>query len=441
MASTPKPMRRRRDESPAWLRGYVFLGSSLLIAGLFLYTHNLTVRLDRQVRAMSRVLADFCASVTFEAIESERIQTVFREVVHQIDFPVILTDAQGRPYAWKGIGISVDAVPLGESLEFDPENPPAEGTLSRILETSQEMDRRNPPVAMVRAGSEQVVGYVHYGESRLLRELRWVPFVEIVAFFLFITLGFLGFRSAKISEQRYIWVGMAKETAHQLGTPISSLMGWLEILNIWYDEEKKAGMDEDELTQIEDVSQQMTRDIERLQKIANRFSQIGSRPALKTADLNKIIEDVVGYFRERLPYQGKGITISFMPARVDSVRINSELIGWVIENLIKNSLEACDPMTGRIMISTSMSQDNKSIIAEFADNGKGIPPGGHKKIFNPGFTSKKRGWGLGLSLAKRIIEEYHDGHIAVKSSIPNKETAIQFSLPAEKNGSEEDQTG
>jgi signal transduction histidine kinase len=430
MPSTPKPMRRRRDESPAWLRGYVFLGSSLLIAGLFLYTHNLTVRLDRQVRAMSRVLADFCASVTFEAIESERIQVVFREVVHQIDFPVVLTDAHGRPYAWKGIGIPVDAVPLGESLEFDPENPPAEGTLSRILEISQQMDRRNPPVAMVRPGSEQVVGYVHYGESRLLRELRWVPFVEIVAFFLFITLGFLGFRSAKISEQRYIWVGMAKETAHQLGTPISSLLGWIELLRSRARPRPEApDRVELEAAAFEETVGEMASDVERLNKVAMRFSQVGSEPQRSEQDLVPLVIQIVEYFRRRAPRLKRGVEIEERYAQSPPVDINEQLIEWVIENLMKNAFDAMSRDGGTIRVAVFPHLDGEAVELEIADTGRGMTPGEARRIFDPGYTTKQRGWGLGLTLAKRIIEEYHGGRIWVKESRPETGTTIAISLP------------
>src|SRR6188508_3135066 len=227
MGASPGRARARRtgrdgsrllQESSAsgWLRGYVFLGSSILIAGVFLYTHMLTVRLERQAQAMSRILADFCASVTLEAVQSEGLREIFREVRHQIDFPVVLTDHLGRPYAWQGVGISQDSVTVEMSQAIDPENPPKSGPLAEILAATQAMDKRNPPVPMLIQGSERVVGYVHYGESSLQREVRWVPVVQIAAFFLFIGLGFVGFRSAKLSEQRFIWIGMAKETTHQL---------------------------------------------------------------------------------------------------------------------------------------------------------------------------------------------------------------------------------
>jgi len=430
MVSPSRVRRRRSDDSPAWLRGYVFLGSSLLVAGLFLYTHNLTVRLERQVRTMSRVLADFCATVTFEAVESESIQAVFREVIHQIDFPVVLADDTGRPYAWKGIGIPVDAVPLTESLRFDPEDPPDTGVLSRILEISHEMDLKNPPVAMVKPGTERVVGYVHYGESRLLRELRWVPFVEVVAFFVFITLGFLGFRSAKVSEQRYIWVGMAKETAHQLGTPISSLLGWIELLrtrsrpsatDATCIELPREGFDE--------AVQEMSSDVDRLQKVAMRFSQVGSEPQRTAQDLVPLVLHIVEYFRRRAPRLGRTVEIEERYSKSPPVEINAQLVEWVVENLMKNALDAIPREQARISVAVFPHLDGEAVEIEIADNGRGMTPRESRRIFDPGYTTKQRGWGLGLSLAKRIVEEYHGGRIWVKESQPDAGTTIAVSLP------------
>ncbi len=431
MALPRKATRRRRDDSPAWLRGYVFLGSSLLVAGLFLYTHNLTVRLERQVRAMSRVLADFCATVTFEAVESESIQAVFREVIHQIDFPVVLADDTGRPYAWKGIGIPVDAVPVKESLHFDPANPPEEGVLSRILDISREMDLHNPPVAMVKAGTEQVVGYVHYGESRLLRELRWVPFVEIGAFFLFISLGFLGFRSAKVSEQRYIWVGMAKETAHQLGTPISSLLGWIELLRS-RSRPSESAPDQIELPRqgFEETMQEMSSDVDRLQKVANRFSQVGSEPQRTSQDLVPLVLHIVEYFRRRAPRLGSGVQIEERYSKSPPVEINAQLVEWVVENLMKNAFDAMPREGGRINVAVFPHLDGEAVEIEISDNGRGMATRELRRVFDPGYTTKQRGWGLGLTLAKRIIEEYHGGRIWVKESRPGSGTTIAVSLPA-----------
>ncbi len=416
--------------SPGWLRGYVFLGSSILIAGLFLYTHMVTVRLERQAQAMSRILADFCASVTFEAIESERLREVFRDVIHQIDFPVVLSDEFGRPYAWKGIGIPVESVTVEMSEALDPDDPPLSGPLAEILAITREMDRKNPPVPMVIAGSDQVVGYVHYGESELLREVRWVPIVEIAAFFLFIALGFLGFRSAKVSEQRYIWIGMAKETAHQLGTPISSLMGWLEVLG---GRAQPAPGDAGTIVVpralFEQTVHEMEADVERLEKIAFRFSQVGSEPQRKLQDIVPVVANTAAYVQRRLPRHGRGPSIEERYETVPELNINAELIEWVIENLLKNAVDAADKPEGRITVAVERRPETETVEIRIGDNGRGMTPGEQRRIFQPGFTTKQRGWGLGLTLAKRIIEEYHGGRIWVKESHPGRGTTMAISFP------------
>jgi anti-sigma regulatory factor (Ser/Thr protein kinase) len=418
--------------SPSWLRGYVFLGSCLLIAGVFLYTHMLTTRLDRQARAMSRVLADFCASVTLEAVESERLRDVFRQVRHQIDFPVVLTDQLGRPYAWQGIGISPDAATVEMSQALDPANPPATGPLAEILAITRAMDKRNPPVPMLVPGTDQVVGYVHFGESALLREVRWVPVVQIAAFFLFIALGFLGFRSAKVSEQRFIWIGMAKETAHQLGTPISSLMGWVELLR----SRAKPAPANDGKAQIavtqslfEETMGEMESDVERLNKIAFRFSQVGSEPQRRPQNLVPIVAGTVAYMKRRLPRLANAITIAEQYEEVPPLNLNSELIEWVIENLIKNAVDASDGRGNRIAVVVERRRETEVVEIRVSDSGRGMAPAEQRRVFQPGFTTKKRGWGLGLTLAKRIVEEYHGGRIWVKESAQGKGTTMAISFP------------
>jgi two-component system, NtrC family, sensor histidine kinase KinB len=420
----------RESGESGWLRGYVFLGSSILIAGVFLYTHMLTVRLERQAQAMSRVLADFCASVTLEAVESEGLREVFRQVRHQIDFPVVLTDQLGRPYAWQGIGISPDSVTVEMSQAIDPHHPPTSGPLAEILSIIRTMDTRNPPVPMMVPGTEQVVGYVHYGESALLREVRWVPVVQMAAFFLFIALGFLGFRSAKLSEQRFIWIGMAKETAHQLGTPISSLMGWVELLR------SRAAPAGEDLAQVtvsrklfQETVTEMESDVERLNKIAFRFSQVGSEPQRKLQEIVPVVAGTVTYMRRRLPRLGSATTIAERYEEVPPLNVNAELIEWVIENLLKNAVDASAGKENRIAVTVERRPESETVEIRVADSGRGMTPAEQRRVFEPGFTTKTRGWGLGLTLARRIIEEYHGGRIWVKESEQGKGTTMAISFP------------
>ncbi|MEW5925300.1 MAG: ATP-binding protein, partial [Candidatus Zixiibacteriota bacterium] len=272
----------------------------------------------------------------------------------------------------------------------------------------------------------QTLNYFYYGDSRVIRQLRMMPFVEIGLVAAFIFVGFIGFQNIRRSEERHIWVGMAKETAHQLGTPISSLMGWLELLSS--SESSDPGKKGDSNLSYQETFDQMKTDISRLTRVANRFGQIGAKPELHETDINVLMEETVAYYRRRLPFDGKGLEISLNMGTVPAVLVNGELLTWVIENLIKNSLQAVDPQSGRVEIRTFLSKDNDFVIIEVVDNGKGIPAGVARKIFRPGFTTKKRGWGLGLTLSRRIIEEYHKGKISLVKSRPG-ETIFQTVLP------------
>ncbi len=415
---------------PLIFRVFLFFGFMVIALVFVYYTQNVVGQLKANSLRMVNLSIKLLQVELSQETSGEATGVIFDEIIAPTEIPIIITDRNRNPLFFRNIqGLDTNIV--------------TEENRDELMERIELMNEKygSFPIKHIdqETGTETIINYFYYGDPQLIQQLQAMPFIEIGIVAAFLIVGYIGYRNIKRSEQHFIWVGMARETAHQLGTPISSLMGWLEIMNIWYEEESKSGKGKEELSQIEDIPQQMGRDIERLQKIANRFSQIGSRPTLKTSDLNYIINEVVEYFRERLPYQGKGITISFVPGEIRAVKINAELVGWVIENLIKNSLESCDPMTGRIMIATTLSSDHKTVLAEFGDNGKGIPVGSHKKIFHPGFTTKKRGWGLGLSLARRIIEEYHDGRIGVKSSVPERETIIQFSLPAENDVPKKDQ--
>jgi signal transduction histidine kinase len=242
--------------------------------------------------------------------------------------------------------------------------------------------------------------------------------VEISAIGLFLLISYLGFRSIKKSEQQFIWVGMAKETAHQLGTPLSSLMGWTELI--------KADLSKDNLNK---TIPEMENDIMRLYKVAARFSQIGSQAELKKQDIITILSEVVNYFRRRLPQMGKKIDIIESYSKVAKVYMNKDLFEWVIENLIKNSLDAIEKEKGVIEISVGMLDDkSKKIFIDVRDNGKGINLQNRRRIFRPGYSTKKRGWGLGLNLSKRIIEEYHHGKLMIKDTKIGEGTCMRISI-------------
>jgi signal transduction histidine kinase len=238
---------------------------------------------------------------------------------------------------------------------------------------------------------------------------------------LFVLIGYIGFSQIKKSEQRNIWVGMAKETAHQLGTPISSVNGWIEILK-------------EDPQKLEQILPEIEIDIKRLTKIASRFSQIGSLPAVKLRPITPILRNAVSYYRKRLPKLNKKVFIKEEYTCEASIGINSELFEWVIENLIKNALDAIEGQDGEILLAVNQSPDHQHIYIDIKDNGKGISPRDKQNVFKPGFSTKTRGWGLGLSLAKRIIEDYHQGKLFIKETRLGEGTTFRISF--ENVGSE-----
>ena len=251
--------------------------------------------------------------------------------------------------------------------------------------------------------------YVYYSNSDLLNKLTYYPLALILILILFLSLIYMMFASNKIAEQNKLWTGMAKETAHQIGTPLSSLLGWVAIL-------KQEKVDDRYVVEIE-------KDIHRLNIIANRFSKIGSLPKLSKSNIVLVTKKAYHYLEYRSSSQ---ITFNFTSSKKEIFcHLNEELYGWVIENLIKNALDA---MLGKGELTVSIDSDSRKIIVEISDTGKGIPKSQFKKIFNPGYTSKKRGWGLGLSLSKRIIKDYHNGKIFVNKSEIDKGTSIQILL-------------
>lgn len=256
---------------------------------------------------------------------------------------------------------------------------------------------------------------LYYGESFVLRQLRWFPVIQVLIAAVFIGLVLLAFQIAKKEEQNRIWAGLAKETAHQLGTPVSSLMAWIDVLRM---EAEERG---DDMETLDD----MEHDVLRLQSIVERFSKIGSKPELKAVNLSELLEKSAGYMQKRMSKRVQvQIRNEISPESV--VYLNPPLFEWVIENLVKNALDAMEGKEGRIDI--HCHEKGHIFVIDVKDTGKGMPKNMFRKIFEPGFTTKKRGWGLGLSLSKRIMENYHKGSIYVKESEAGKGTTFRVEL-------------
>lgn len=256
---------------------------------------------------------------------------------------------------------------------------------------------------------EELGQTLYYGNSPLLNKLKYYPLALLLIIFLFAAVVYFFYRSSKVAEQNKLWTGMAKETAHQIGTPLSSLIGWTEIL-------KTENVNPDYIVEME-------KDVDRLKTITERFSKIGSIPELKAADIISETKASFAYLQSRT---SKLIDFNIeIPEKEIKVKLNQQLFGWTIENLVKNAIDA---MRGKGKLSLKLIENNSQVLIQISDTGKGIAKGQWHTVFEPGFTTKKRGWGLGLSLAKRIIEEYHDGKIKVLQSEIDKGTTMQIAL-------------
>lgn len=256
---------------------------------------------------------------------------------------------------------------------------------------------------------------IYYKQSRILTLLTYFPVLQLILLGTFILIGYLLFSSARRSEQNQVWAGMAKETAHQLGTPISAIVGWIEHLRVTKEDDEE----------VQDVLQELDKDVGRLDLIADRFSKIGSAPELEKSNIYDHLEEIRTYMERRA---SRKITFDF-PNQDEKplyIKANAHLFAWVLENLLRNALDAMD---GKGTISAEVYEEKGYVNIDISDTGKGIPAKNFKTIFQPGFTTKKRGWGLGLSLAKRIIETYHSGKIFVKSSVSNQKTTFTIKLP------------
>lgn len=278
----------------------------------------------------------------------------------------------------------------------------------QLRQMAKEFAAINDPIEIDLGNGEKQ--YICYGESKLLKDLSYYPIVYIVVFLLYALLLTVVLIVLKRAEQNRVWIGLTKETAHQLGTPISSLLAWTEILKSRYPED--------------DMLPEMEHDVQRLRTIAERFSQVGSKQELALSDLNAVTKKAFDYMRARI---SKKINMEFSATGNIQVMLNAPLFEWVMENLCKNAVDA---MENDGTIRVQVRQNGNCAVIDISDTGKGLPMKNYKRIFYPGFTTKKRGWGLGLSLAKRIIEEYHHGKIYVKHSEIGKGTTFRIELPA-----------
>ncbi|MEG1885353.1 MAG: HAMP domain-containing sensor histidine kinase [Alistipes sp.] len=366
----------------------------VVLGGLsLLYTNNMAQRLKEKeqhdvslwAHAMERVNRDVMGGIISDPLIADIMN-------NGNNIPFIITDQDLQAFRWHLVSDDVIDHP------------------DRLRKQIDKMTAENTPIPIKNYWTNDHYHIIFYSESALLKSLYYFPYIQILVITIFILLGFIAFRSSKHDEQNRVWIGLAKETAHQLGTPTSSLLGWIEYLR----------------TQEVDQSavEEMNKDLTHLLKIVDRFSKIGSETPLTPANINELVGESVMYFRKRIP---RNVTLDYNGLAIAPVQanVNAALFEWVVENLMKNSLDA---LQGHGALRVQISSDDKDVMIDVSDTGKGIAKGNWKRIFEPGFTTKTRGWGLGLSLSRRIVEDYHQGKIAVTNSEIGKGTTIRITL-------------
>lgn len=395
---------------------YIFFAVAIMaIVAFLLISNSLVKQLANQERERMKLWAHATERLA-SADASADVEFLLEIIAQNNSIPVMVIDADGNILDYRNFNLPEDLnIGDGESMEFGMLSPRNRDYLESRLHKGignnkiEDLADTNPHIIRVEIIPE-FYQYIYYEDSILLRRLSLYPYIQLAVMAILTVIICVAVIISKRAEQNRVWVGLSKETAHQLGTPISSLMAWSEYLTL-------IGTDPD-------VTKEIDKDVKRLSTIAERFSKIGSNPELQLEYLNERIKSSLEYMRSRI--SGKVNLQLHLSEDDHGAMISGALFEWVMENLTKNSVDAMEG-AGRIDITTGADRDKVWI--EVKDTGKGIAKKNFKNVFNPGFTTKKRGWGLGLTLVKRIIEEYHGGRIYVKESEPGKGTTFRIELP------------
>lgn len=389
-------------------RGIIgFLVMSVVVVALFLfYSDSLVKDLGRQERARMQVWADATreiVSVGTDGGSTDVMDFLLSIIEGNTNIPVLLTDEGGNILMHRNFNLPEPVDSAAPFFISERNQQYLERKLRDLSDTPNIIE-----IEMGPAGRQRL----YYEDSRLLRALNFYPYIQVLVLLAFVLIVYYAVSSTKRAEQNKVWVGLSKETAHQLGTPISSLMAWMELL-------ESLGVDPDTVAE-------MNKDVRRLSTIASRFSKIGSRPSMEDADLADVARGAAEYMGARISRQIT-LTVNTLTGPLP-VRISAPLVEWVMENLIKNAVDA---MEGSGSITVDIRASRGRGVIDITDTGKGMSKSVRKNIFSPGFTTKKRGWGLGLTLARRIVEEYHGGEIYVRRSEPGVGTTFTVEIPLE----------
>lgn len=373
------------------------------------YTNYLIKNLAEGERTKAEVWAMSTRNIFNMPDINDEFTTYIYAVRDKLSVPAIITDSRDSIIYWKGLDSTKTNINISSGF-IDADSEPIKYDPSYFKKQLNIMKSQHEPIMVELYGGDN--WYIYYKDSTLLTQLRIFPIIQLSLIAVFLFIAYTVFNSIKRSEQNQVWVGMAKETAHQLGTPISSLMAWLELMKTKFD------ADNDPLIQ------EMEQDVKRLEVVADRFSKIGSKPLLEPHNIYDVISNFVNYFQIRISDK---IKFSVSGDRHLEALINIPLFDWVLENVLKNAANAI-PTEGKIDILITENLANEQIYIDIRDTGKGVARSKFDAVFQPGYTTRKRGWGLGLSLTKRIVENYHQGEVFIKESEIGKGTTFRIVL-------------
>ncbi|ROL56813.1 sensor histidine kinase [Bacteroidetes/Chlorobi group bacterium Naka2016] len=402
------PIFKITDSNKWQIKLVLLVVASIIVFFILFYTNKLVNELVQREKESVQLYADVYRRYTNLNTNPEDIDFLVTKLSNLIKFPMIMTDENDNPiYPFESYTLNINFKPKWTTED-------KRNYLKRLINKIKD---DYPPIVIYNENGE-VFAKFYYTHSTLIERLKFFPLIEILVAFVFILFGYLAFKNIKKSEESKLWVGMAKEAAHQLGTPLSSLLAWLEILRNNYDQKLPT----------EEIIKEMEQDVQRLQTISERFSKIGSKAEKIRVNLIELINVVVEYIEKRLPHLGKKIEIvKHFPDKQIFADVNPVLFSWTVENLLKNAFEAIENREGKIEI--KIIETKKKILLLFTDNGKGMTSTQRRNAFQPGFTTKTRGWGIGLTFCKRIVEDYHNSKIYIKDSSPGKGTTIVIELP------------
>jgi len=364
-----------------------------IVTGTVFYSNYLSKKIAADERKKVNVWVQSLKTRADTAIQQSALDLTNIITSENTDIPIIETDEQDNP---SGEGLNLDTLKIKDK--------------NYLKDKVAEFKKAHDPITVEISKVPRFVNRYYYGDSVLLQEVRYYPLIQLFIVALFIIITLITITTRNKSTQNQVWAGMAKETAHQMGTPLTSLQGWVEMLR--------------ETPGMEKIVPEMSKDVDRLKLVSDRFGKIGSTPQLELNDIIIQVQDMVSYIKRRSP-ESVAFNINTNGESEIKAMINGPLFDWVIENLLKNGLDA---MHGKGNIQVNIKNETTQVIVDVTDSGKGISKQNISKVFKPGFTTKKRGWGLGLTLCKRIIEQYHNGELFVKNSEPGKGTTFRIVL-------------